>query len=156
MADLWEQQSDEPDESYGRFLIYRGLGPGRSIASAYAHYLNTFRNATPRPKTPQVPGHWSDDSAKWKWIDRAHAWDVSVLRTYGERLVVRFIGSLDKLAEKTAEALAKDNCRPKRWADVLSAINVLAAYVTPDAAKALQPAADDAEPKRAADRASVE
>jgi len=129
----WDQQPDEPDEAYGRFLIYRGLGPGRSVQRSYQTYLNTFRNAGGRPKTPQVPGHWSDDSARWRWVDRAHAWDVHVLREFGERLAVRFVGALDAVAGKVVEALARSSCRPKQWKEVLDALDIISKYLKPDA-----------------------
>lgn len=31
----WEQLPDEPDSAYARFLMYRNLGPARSIDAAF-------------------------------------------------------------------------------------------------------------------------
>jgi hypothetical protein len=44
----WEQQPGEPDAAYVRFLVYRNLGPGRTLRLASATL--TGRSATNRNK----------------------------------------------------------------------------------------------------------
>lgn len=142
----WDQQPEEPNESYGRFLLYRNLGPGRSLQLAYSTFVAQFRNATDAAKSPkkpqQVPGHWNDVSAQWSWVDRASAWDVEMLRTHGERLSVLWVGILTLAAEKCAQKLAQPGCRPKDFMQAVAVIDKLAAFLTPDAVKSLQPAAE--------------
>jgi hypothetical protein len=149
-ANPWEKKDGEPDEAYARFLMYRGLGPGRSVLAAYNLFTRTFRNAAQNsPKTPtQVPGHWSDDCARWSWVDRAHAWDVHVLHTHGERLSVLWVGILTLAAEKCAQKLAQPGCRPKDFMQAVSVIDKLSAFLTPDAIKSLQPDHGPAGPKQ--------
>lgn len=134
MRNLWLQFHKEPDDAYARFCLYRGLGPGRTLISAYRTYLASFKNATngKRTQPSHIPGHWGEECSRWRWVERAEAWDVHVLKNYGERLATRFIGSLDKLAEKTAQAVAKPAMRPKNWKDVLDSLEIIAKYLRPD------------------------
>lgn len=152
----WGQQEGEPDDAFARFLLYRGLGPGRSVQAAYNYYVRTFRNAQPSTKTLPVPGHWGEESSRWGWVDRAYAWDVHVLHTHGERLGVLWVGILTTAAEKCAQKLADPRCRPKDFMQVMAVVDKLAAFLSPDAVKSLQPPAGPVGPKPKPDRAAVE
>lgn len=155
----WDQQPGEPGEAFARFLLYRNLGPGRSLQLAYETYVGTFRNAnadaTKGNKKPQVPGHWGDDSARWRWVDRASAWDIHTLSTHGQRLSALWVGILLAAAEKCAQKLAQPNCKPKDFMQAVSVIDRLAPFLSPDAVKSLQPAAGTAEPTKKPERADV-
>jgi hypothetical protein len=139
----WDQQPGEPAEAYARFLIYRGLSVGRSMRMAYAAYLATFPNAVTRVtngvKRCRAPGHWATDSARWRWVDRANAWDVHHLADTGREAVERFVGLLLVAGKKAAEALARPRCRPKTWKEALDAVDVLAKFVTPEVVNAAAP-----------------
>ena len=153
----WEQQPGEPDEGYARFCLYKSLGPGRSVAAAYNTYVRTFRNAQAGTKTQlPVPGHWGEDSSKWRWVDRAHAWDVHVLSAHGERLAVLWVGILTAAAEKCAERLADPRCRPRDFMQVMAVVDKLAPFLSPDAIRSLQPAAGHHPTGQKPDRAAVE
>lgn len=153
----WDQQPGESAESYARFLLFRGLGPGRTLGAAYNQYVATFRNAAERKETQRlpVPGHWGDDSSQWRWLDRAGAWDVHVLSTHGERLAVLWVGILTAAAEKCAQRLADPKCKPRDFAQCVAVIDKLAAFLDPDVVKSLQPAAGDSGPRRRPQRADV-
>lgn len=151
-APPWAQRPDESDEAYARFLLYRNLGPGRSLQLAYRTYLKTFRNAVPDAtkgnKKPQVPGHWGDDSARHKWGDRAAAWDIAQLERQGPELARLWAGILVAAATKAAQKLAEPGCQPKDFMQALAVVDRLAPYLTPDALKHLQPTPDGpGEPK---------
>lgn len=147
MAELWRQREGESDEAYGRFLIYRNLGPGRSLQLAYETYLATFRNsatdATKGHKRPQVPGHWGDDSARHEWCDRAAKWDVAQLEEQGVELARLWAGILIAAATKAAVKLADPRCKPKDFMQALAVIDRVAPYLTPDALKHIKPPAGD-------------
>lgn len=159
-AEPWAQLPGEPDEAYARFLLYRNIGPGRSQQAAYDTYLLTFRNAGPPPagksaKKPQVPGHWNDDSAKYRWVDRATAWDIHQLQHQGPELARLWAGILIAAARKCAEKLAHPNCRPKDFMQALAVVDKLAPFLSPDAVKSLQPPAADPRARPKPDRKSV-
>lgn len=144
MSDPWRQREGESDESYARFLIYRNIGPGRSLQLAYETYLSTFRNATDATKgnkRPQVPGHWGDDSARHEWCDRAAAWDIGQLEAQGVELARLWAGILIAAATKAAVKLADPRCKPKDFMQALAVIDRVAPYLTPDALKHIQPPA---------------
>jgi hypothetical protein len=140
---LWEQQKDEPYDDYGCFLLYRNLGPGRTLQLAYLEYRLTFKNADrealeSEEKLPPVPGSWATISSKWDWVRRSDAWDVHVFELYGERAVIKFVNALEKIAEKSCQALARPNMKPKTWHDVLEALAIIQQYAQPGSVNALR------------------
>jgi hypothetical protein len=159
MGEPWDQLPTEPDEAYSRFLLYRNLGPGRSLHAAYLTYLTTFRNASDDIQTgkkrQQVPGFWGADSGRWKWVDRANAWDHHVLHTHGERLSILWVGILTTAAEKCAQKLAQPNCRPKDFMQCMAVVDKLSAFLSPDAVQSIQPPAGDPGPRKPVTKQSV-
>lgn len=159
MADPWDQLPNEPNEAYARFMMYRNMGPGRTLLAAYSAHVATFRNAATdaikRQKTQQVPGHWGEDSARWRWGDRADAYDIHILHTHGEKLSKLWVGILVLAAEKCAQKLAQPGCRPKDFMQAVSVIDKLAAFLSPDAVKKLQPTFADPGPPKQPSKQSV-
>lgn len=114
----WEQQEGEPDAAYARFLVYRNLGPARSLDDAY----RASRGIAPkRTKTPQVSGQWKDDSARWKWVERATAFDVEMFAALGVQVVARFYKSLDIISRKSLVNLMDESVKPKGWSESVDA-----------------------------------
>lgn len=67
----WDQMKDEPDLWYHRFEIFRMMEHHRSVSE-------TFRIAKVEDTNlfGQAPGSkWRINAKKWKWVERAHAWD---------------------------------------------------------------------------------
>lgn len=158
MSDPWDQLPDEPDETYARFLMYRNLGPGRTLLAAYCVHIASFRNASTvgkRQKPQEVPGHWGNDSARWKWGDRATAWDIHTLHTHGEQLSVLWVGLIRLAAEKCAQKMAQPNCKPRDFMQCLAVVDKLAAFLSPDAIKSLQPPAGDPGARKKPERSAV-
>jgi hypothetical protein len=136
----WDPRDGEPPEAYARFLSYRNLGPGRSLALAESVHSGKRRQ--------KASGNWFDDSAQYDWVSRAVAWDVHTLSAYGEELARLWVGILVAAARKCAQKLADPACVPKDFAQALAVVDRLAPYLTPDVLKALQPAVGpDAEPR---------
>lgn len=61
--DLWERQEGEGPKPWEAFVLYRDMGPQRSVRKV-AKELN---------KSDTLIGRWSSD---WNWVNRAAAWDV--------------------------------------------------------------------------------
>jgi hypothetical protein len=78
----WDPQPEEPAIWYSRFLKYLELGPNRS----YQKCCNLVRGELGmQPYT--VGGDWSIIARRWRWQDRAKAWDAEqhAIRTADER-----------------------------------------------------------------------
>jgi hypothetical protein len=67
----WDQWEGEPSNWYGRFVIFRDLGPGRSLAACSRTYCQQ-RNKPLHPTNVA----WSEAARVWKWRERALAWDT--------------------------------------------------------------------------------
>ncbi len=66
----WEQMDGEPDYWFGRFQIYLGLGPMRTlIATPAAVTRQTGKSCSYNPE-------WGRHSRIWRWRERAQAWDA--------------------------------------------------------------------------------
>jgi hypothetical protein len=123
----WDQLEGEPSPAYARFLVYRNLGPGRSLERAYQAFLSTIyqESAENRRKPPQLSGQWSDDSSRYGWVARAAAWDIEMLATAGEQIVINFIEAVRALSQKAVEALSRPEVKPDDWRDLLEAIRIV-------------------------------
>ncbi len=70
----WLRQGGEPSMWYGRFIdYYLGQGSERTLSQA----VDLWRRATGRSgrQTRNVPSSWYKNWQKWRWKDRAQAWD---------------------------------------------------------------------------------
>ena len=81
-APVWEMQPTETPRAFAAFVVYRDLGPGRSLAKA--------ADAMPHGPGVRVMKSWSPAH---RWVERARAFDADADRN---RLAAR--------AEATAEA----------------------------------------------------
>ena len=87
----WERRLHEPSRSYAAFLIFRNLGPGRSLLEAYRTWKRE-RDGQPEGRAPLITGvarpieddteletsaanNWRTWRLKWDWDQRAEAWD---------------------------------------------------------------------------------
>lgn len=82
---VWERQTSEPSRAYAAFLVFRNLGHGRSLSEAYKRW-KAEEDATPQGEAPRLAGgdkpevswpasNWRRWRERWKWDERATAWD---------------------------------------------------------------------------------
>lgn len=76
---VWERQTGsdgkrEPALWFSRFERYLSLGPKRSVLAVY----NEWREKARKGATKSVPGSWQKNSKKWRWQERAEAFDAHV------------------------------------------------------------------------------
>ena len=85
---IWERQSDEkgkpePIRWYNRFVIYREMGPDRSLLGAYKLFL-VAQNGEGEPgrnsRPVKAPSPWTRECERWQWKVRAEAWDMENIR----------------------------------------------------------------------------
>jgi hypothetical protein len=66
----WEQLPGESNFWYGRFKLFSGLGPTRSVKQAYA-------KKSQAKDTSNGPSRcWLEAANRWQWRTRADAWDL--------------------------------------------------------------------------------
>lgn len=137
----WEQREDESDAAYARFLVYRNLGPARSLDAAYALVATKRVKSRGSPKIDtarRASGQWVQDSAAFDWAARATAWDVQVLTEVGRRAVVNFIHALELVSLKTLNELLNPKRRPANWHQLMEAVNLLGSFIPAETVAALQ------------------
>ncbi|TDB79607.1 hypothetical protein [Micromonospora sp. KC721] len=69
----WDRQTREPETAYGYFALYRDLGRTRTVAKV-ATEVNKSRD------------YLHNLATRWKWVQRAQAWDREEDRLYIEGL----------------------------------------------------------------------
>jgi hypothetical protein len=67
----WERQTGEPNIWFARFESYRLAGPSRSIHGV----LRSEKGAKGNKRRQSIPGAWSRAATRWRWRERAEAWD---------------------------------------------------------------------------------
>ena len=73
----WEPQLNEPAIWYTRFAEYLSLGPTRTMQRV----RDNLCRDTGKPSY-KCGGHWSVAAQKWRWQERARAWDIDQVRLY--------------------------------------------------------------------------
>lgn len=77
---IWEQQGPaEKDDMFAKFLIYKNLGHKRTLLEAEALSKG-------RKKTAHNSGGYHGLATKWRWIERAAAFDKHEQEKIGARL----------------------------------------------------------------------
>jgi hypothetical protein len=105
---LWAQRPGEPSLWYDRFLGYCMLGVERSVERTYRIHA-ALAGKTPRA---QPPREWQRAAQRWRWIERAAAWDGAEQPAAEEPERVRQLRArtrrrslIDRLIAQTAAAL---------------------------------------------------
>ena len=119
----WEQMEGEPNLWYGRFQVYLELGPTRTLKGAAAAAGRQMRG---EPLT--TGSDWSLTARRWRWRERAHAWDVhqrellalserNTRLALHSRRVERMEDYLDAICEvlDTANMTAADEQLAREW-----------------------------------------
>jgi hypothetical protein len=112
----WDRMDGEPPRWFQRFTRYRLMGRQRSLqacieqeqeyaqqdTTSHKNNKKTFPLATlPQPPgadmsapapdlkavRPGVPGNWKNASVKWRWVERAEAWDLAQYEEWHTKLV---------------------------------------------------------------------
>jgi len=129
----WERLDGEPEVAYARFLLYRNLGPARTLEAAYSISCRAkAKDSTKR----HIPGSWGEECARYSWRERATAWDIAQLETIVPGSVATIYTAIGEFAKVTLDQLQSGKVRPRNWAQVMAALNVLANFVTPETADA--------------------
>ncbi len=136
-------------------MVFRNLGPRRSLRKAYyvyindPHYYEYAGNApnategvlvvrrTTKIKPNYVPYDWRAAFNRYNWHERASAWDVRNLAQYGARVAVNHVEAIRKLSEENLRALrAKgiEKLKPgsREFDAILKSVAQVAGFLTPE------------------------
>jgi hypothetical protein len=134
----WERQPGEPDAAYVRFLIYRNLGPARSLEAAYRKFMEDLGEIDAAKSCESLPvsGQWFKDSHSFDWVRRARAWDIAVFSEVGREAVIALGHYTRALAVRALEALANSS-GPENWKEHLETLHALCTIIPPETISAL-------------------
>jgi prefoldin subunit 5 len=93
----WQKQPGETPAAYRAFCQYRDLGPNRTA-------LNAFRQAKGRPQASNLPGVWTAWCSRYRWPERAAAYDAHLERESRQRAEVETIKRRAEMLRKHQQA----------------------------------------------------
>lgn len=137
MKEPWDQIRGEDDEAYAAFLIYRNIGMRRTLRKAYCHFLETHDGYTGGHKELNLPRSWRAASVSFFWKERATAWDIRNLHSYGARLAVLHTRAVTTVAEKCVRLSYELNPGDDGWADLLDSMDRVQNYLSPEVVKGI-------------------
>lgn len=137
MKEPWDRLTNETEDAYSHFLIYRNLGFARSLKRAYFRYLQMDDEYQGGIERISVPGSWRKECMNNFWQQRATSWDIQNLHTYGSRLAVLYTQAITKMAEKCVRLSGSKNPGDKEWPDLIDTVGVVRDYLTPDVVKGI-------------------
>lgn len=71
----WERQEDEPARWFRRFEAFRLLGVSRTIEAVF-RAESTAKGSKGKHRPSR---HWYGAAQEWSWLERAQAWDASLI-----------------------------------------------------------------------------
>lgn len=103
----WNRLTKENDLWYSRFLLFRDLGPARKV---HRVFVLEWEKKRPGENVPAINRNWYQSAEKYKWIERANAWDEyrrKEVYTQGYASELERIAKLDKLIARLEERIIK-------------------------------------------------
>src|SRR5262245_42296347 len=110
MTAAWEQQPDESSAAFGAFVLFRDLGPRRSLDEAARRYhARPESDPNPRPdgRRKGASGRIREWAEKYHWRERTRAWDEEVDRQVREAQVEAVKAMHRRHAEEAVEFQTK-------------------------------------------------
>ena len=138
MKKPWDKLPNETDEQYARFLLYRNIGPKRSMRKAYARYLREYDGFRGGSERLHVPGNWIANCRDLFWTERAFAWDVRNLAAYGGKVASLHAAAVAQVARKNLRWAKRLNPGDKGWPDLMRSMMQVQAFLTPELVRGIQ------------------
>lgn len=138
MAAPWDKVPGETDESYTRFLLYRNIGPTRSLRRAYFLYLREYDGFRGVMKGVRPPGSWQEECRDNFWPERAAAWDVRNLTAYGSKVAALHAEAVAVVARKNLRYAGAMKPGDDGWLDLMASMKVVAAFLSPELVRGIE------------------
>lgn len=121
----WKRLPDEPLDSWVRFLFYLHMGARRSVSRCCRLQNNL-------PKGAQATGPYWEDSHRFRWAERAAAYDIHHIRRAGARVVALQVALMEESIRFVFRAFRDPACRPKNNAELRETASALSKLVPED------------------------
>ncbi|MCL5950741.1 MAG: hypothetical protein M1132_03310 [Chloroflexi bacterium] len=138
MGEIWDRLDGEPLAAFNKFVVYRSLGPGRSLGKAAALYGRSSSRSN-RAKLRRPSGRWSTLSVRWAWVSRAQAYDCWVVLSNSDKAILGFYEGVTVAIEKSVRELKETN--PKGWKQASQTLATFASFISNGSAKVIGEAA---------------
>ena len=92
---LWERRKGESAKAFAAFVVYRDMGPERSIDQAWGRYQSGINSVSTR-----APGQWRMWCVDHEWVARAQAYADFLDRIDGEEYEREARGLAKRMAKR--------------------------------------------------------
>lgn len=95
----WERQNNEPENTWLAFRLYRDMESWkRNLRDAYVTY-RTAKKMRQKWDGREIPGTFRSWSKRWRWLERAHAWDAEIDRQAREAIIAERVKASQRRAQ---------------------------------------------------------
>lgn len=95
----WDRQLNENSKAHRAFIIYRNLGPDRSLDAAWALHAGKKKGDKRASRV------WQEWSSKFKWTARAQSWDLHQVRLKDDAFEKAQMSEAEKWAKRRTEVM---------------------------------------------------
>jgi len=97
----WKRLPDEPEDWFARFTVFLMLGTARTMSEVFRREGNGEKV---EKSEQRVPAGWYEMRDRWRWLERAAAWDLAMANERREK----YKKKLEKFYDDTIESLLKE------------------------------------------------
>ncbi len=91
---VWDRQEGETPKAFAAFVVFRDQGPSRSLDAAYREARGQ------RSGNKRAPGTWTDWYTRYRWKQRAEAYDAHLERLARRDRETEHLGDLQAYRER--------------------------------------------------------
>ncbi len=127
----WQQLAGESNEAYARFLVFRDLGPARTVFLAYA----SSRPGAPKTENGPalgVPRIWWENYRVFQWKHRAAAWDVTQMVNAVPESATTILKLIGETARACLAQVENGNIKPQNFTELKDMVVILGNLISPE------------------------
>jgi hypothetical protein len=131
----WERLPEEPAAWWTKFVLFRSLGPLRTLDEAYRAWAGA--EVPQGGQRCRAPGAWQRTSREFRWRERAAAFDLHHLELTAQEALAGFNDLIGRAVRKLL-ASVDSLAGPADWKEFREALHAVGQYVTPEVLKRFQ------------------
>ena len=138
----WDQMEGEPSDAYAHFLVYRNLGPARTVDDAYNAAFPSKpapkkRSRRPDAKPLRASSAWWREARDYEWKERASAWDIHMLVSTVPEAMVSIMHTVNEFAKSSLRAVQAGKIKPKNFGELLAGVQLMASFISAETIAAI-------------------
>lgn len=141
----WDQMEGEPSDAYAHFLVYRNLGPARTVDDSYnaafpvapKKVAPKARSRRPEAKPLRASSTWWRESRDYEWKERASAWDIHMLVNTVPEAMVSIMHTVNEFAKSSLRAVQSGKIQPKNFGELLAGVQLMASFISAETISAI-------------------